>query len=42
MSDAFDRVWNVAHERGITLRDAALVAAIHEVSGALEARGVYP
>jgi glutamate dehydrogenase (NAD(P)+) len=42
MSDAFDRVWNVAHAREITLRDAALVAAIHEVSGALEARGVYP
>ena len=42
MSDAFDRVWNVSHERGISLRDAALVAAIREVSGALEARGVYP
>jgi glutamate dehydrogenase/leucine dehydrogenase len=42
MSDAFDRVWNVAHERNITLRDAALVAALREVSGALEARGVYP
>jgi glutamate dehydrogenase (NAD(P)+) len=42
MSDAFDRVWNVAQERGILLRDAALVAAIHEVSAALEARGVYP
>jgi hypothetical protein len=35
-------VWNVSHERGISLRAAALVAAIHEVSGALEARGVYP
>jgi glutamate dehydrogenase (NAD(P)+) len=42
MSDAFDRVWDVSQERGITLRDAALVAAIHEVAGALEARGVYP
>jgi glutamate dehydrogenase (NAD(P)+) len=42
MSDAFDRVWDVADERGITLRDAALVAAIREVSAALEARGVYP
>jgi glutamate dehydrogenase (NAD(P)+) len=42
MSDAFDRVWSVSQERGISLRDAALVAAIHEVSGALEARGVYP
>ncbi len=42
MSDAFDRVWNVSHDRGISLRDAALVAAIREVSGALEARGIYP
>jgi glutamate dehydrogenase (NAD(P)+) len=42
MSDAFDRVWNVSQERDITLRDAALVAAIREVSAALEARGVYP
>jgi glutamate dehydrogenase/leucine dehydrogenase len=42
MSDAFDRVWAVSEQRGITLRDAALVAAIREVSAALEARGVYP
>jgi glutamate dehydrogenase (NAD(P)+) len=42
MSDAFDRVWNVSQERGISLREAALVAAIREVSAALEARGVYP
>jgi glutamate dehydrogenase (NAD(P)+) len=42
MSDAFDRVWDLAQAKGITLRDAALVAAIHEVSGALEARGLYP
>jgi glutamate dehydrogenase (NAD(P)+) len=42
MSDAFDRVWNVSQETGISLRDAALVAAIREVSSALEARGIYP
>src|SRR5581483_1612781 len=42
MSDAFDRVWSVAHDRDIALRDAALVAAIKEVAGALEARGIYP
>ena len=42
LSDAFDRVWDVAQQRGIALRDAALVAAIHEVSAALEARGIYP
>jgi glutamate dehydrogenase (NAD(P)+) len=42
LSDAFDRVWDVAQERGISLRDAALVAALREVSAALEARGIYP
>ncbi len=42
MSDAFDRVWNVAEETGVSLRDAALVAGIREVAAALEARGVYP
>ena len=42
MRDAFDRVWDVAKEREIALRDAALVAAINEVSAALEARGIYP
>jgi len=42
MSDAFDRVWNVSEETGVSLRDAALVAAIREVSAALEARGIYP
>jgi glutamate dehydrogenase/leucine dehydrogenase len=42
MCDAFDRVWDVSRVRGISLRDAALVAAIREVSAALEARGLYP
>jgi glutamate dehydrogenase (NAD(P)+) len=42
LDDAFDRVWNVAAERGIPLRTAALVAGIREVAGALEARGLYP
>jgi glutamate dehydrogenase (NAD(P)+) len=42
MNDAFDRVWSVAAEKGITLRQAAMVAAIREVAGALEARGIYP
>ena len=27
---------------GISLRNAALVAGIHEVAAALEARGIYP
>ena len=42
MNDAFDRVWSVSDEKGITLRQAAMVAAIREVAGALEARGIYP
>ena len=42
MTDAFDRVWSVSVEKGITLRQSAMVAAIREVAGALEARGIYP
>jgi len=42
LGDAFDRVWDLSARKSLTLRDAALVAAIHEVSGALEARGLYP
>jgi glutamate dehydrogenase (NAD(P)+) len=42
LGDAFDRVWQLAEERGISLRQAALVAGINEVAGALKARGIYP
>jgi glutamate dehydrogenase (NAD(P)+) len=42
LGDAFDRVWELSERQGLTLRDAALVAGIHEVSAALEARGLYP
>jgi glutamate dehydrogenase (NAD(P)+) len=42
LSDAFDRVWARAEQDGVTLRGAALVTGIHEVAGALEARGLYP
>src|ERR687887_993127 len=42
LSDAFDRVWELAHEHGLTLRSAALVGGIREVAGALQARGIYP
>jgi glutamate dehydrogenase (NAD(P)+) len=42
MTDAFDRVWSVSEEKHIALRPAAMVAAIREVAGALEARGIYP
>jgi glutamate dehydrogenase (NAD(P)+) len=42
MHDAFDRVWDVSDEKQITLRQSAMVAAIREVGGALETRGIYP
>ena len=42
LADAFDRVWALSTERGLTLRSAALVAGIREVAAALEARGIFP
>jgi glutamate dehydrogenase (NAD(P)+) len=42
LGDAFDRVWKLADERDVSLRQAALVAGINEVAGALRARGIYP
>jgi glutamate dehydrogenase (NAD(P)+) len=42
LNDAFDRVWELAAARGISLRQAALVAGIDEVAAALKARGIYP
>jgi glutamate dehydrogenase (NAD(P)+) len=42
LADAFDRVWELADAQGISLRQAALVAGINEVAGALKARGIYP
>jgi glutamate dehydrogenase (NAD(P)+) len=42
LADAFERVWALSAEKGISLRDAALVAAIREVAEALAARGIYP
>src|SRR6187397_281299 len=42
LGDAFDRVWALAEDKELTLRSAALVAAIREVAGALEMRGIYP
>jgi glutamate dehydrogenase (NAD(P)+) len=42
LGDAFDRVWNLANEKDISLRQAALVGGINEVAGALRARGIYP
>ena len=42
LNDAFDRVWEISHEREIPMRTAALVGGIRDVASALEARGLYP
>jgi glutamate dehydrogenase (NAD(P)+) len=42
LSNAFDRVWDLAEERQVRLRTGALVAGIREVSNALQARGIFP
>jgi glutamate dehydrogenase (NAD(P)+) len=42
LGDAFDRVWTLSEEQGLSLRSAALVAGIREVGAALTARGIYP
>jgi glutamate dehydrogenase (NAD(P)+) len=42
LSNAFDRVWDLADDRRVPLRTGALVAGIREVSDALQARGIFP
>jgi len=42
MTDAFDRVWTLSEQRGVTLRTAALVCGIQQVADALESRGLFP
>jgi glutamate dehydrogenase (NAD(P)+) len=42
LGDAFNRVWDLSECDGLSLRNAALVVGIREVSVALEARGMYP
>jgi glutamate dehydrogenase (NAD(P)+) len=42
LGDAFERVWTLSEQQGLSLRSAALVAGIREVAAALEARGIYP
>ena len=42
LNDAFDRVWDLAEQRGLSLRSAALVCGIQEVAGAMASRGFYP
>ena len=42
LSNAFDRVWDIAESRDVKLRTGALVAGIREGSDALQARGIFP
>ena len=42
LGDAFERVWTLSEQKGLSLRSAALVAGIREVAGALNSRGIYP
>jgi glutamate dehydrogenase (NAD(P)+) len=42
LGEAVERIWSLAEELNISLRRASLVAAIREVAGALDARGLYP
>ncbi len=42
LGDAFERVWRLSEEQGLSLRSAALVAGIREVGSALMSRGIYP
>jgi glutamate dehydrogenase (NAD(P)+) len=42
LNDAFDRVWDLAEQRELSLRSAALVVGIQEVAGAMVSRGFYP
>ena len=42
LSNAFDRVWDMAEDRNVSFRTGALVAGIREVSDALQARGIFP
>jgi glutamate dehydrogenase (NAD(P)+) len=42
LNDAFDRVWDLAEQRGLSLRAAALVSGIQEVADAMVSRGFYP
>ena len=42
LGDAFDRVWDLSEEQGVSLRSAALVSGIREVAAALTVRGIFP
>jgi len=42
MSKAFDKVYSISQERGITMRKAAYIVAVGRVAEATRIRGLYP
>jgi len=42
MHQAFQDVWSVAQDQGLSLRKAALVLAVDRVASAMRLRGIYP
>jgi glutamate dehydrogenase (NAD(P)+) len=42
MREAFDAVWQVAHEKNVSLRTAAFIVACTRILQAREQRGLYP
>jgi glutamate dehydrogenase (NAD(P)+) len=41
MDDAFDGVWNIAHEKNVSLRTGAYLIAVQRVVKAQDGRGLY-
>ncbi|GAB61295.1 MAG: Glu/Leu/Phe/Val dehydrogenase [Candidatus Jettenia sp.] len=42
LNQAYEEVLHVSHERGFTLRTAAMILAIKKVADAISVRGIYP
>jgi glutamate dehydrogenase (NAD(P)+) len=42
MHEAFEKVWSVAQDHKISLREAAFVVAVERVAEALQTRGLFP
>jgi len=42
MTRAFDQIWAISQEKGVTMRVAAYIKAVSRVARALELRGIYP
>jgi len=42
MSAAFERVWEVAQEQRVPLREAAFLVAVRRVADAMQVRGLFP